>query len=75
LEGVLFDYWHTGWHMWWMGAGWLIGLVLVGLFLWIVVRSTVQPPAESPESILKRRYAQGEVNTEEYNRRLTELRK
>jgi uncharacterized membrane protein len=61
--------------MWWMGAGWLIGLVLVGLFLWIVVRSTVQPPAESPESILKRRYAQGEVNTEEYNRRLTELRK
>jgi uncharacterized membrane protein len=45
------------------------------LFLWIVVRSTVQPPAESPESILKRRYAQDEINTEEYSRRLTELRK
>ena len=71
----MFDYWHAGWHMWWMGTGWLIGLVLVGLFLWIVVRSTVQPPAESPESILKRRYAQGEINTEEYNRRLTELRR
>jgi uncharacterized membrane protein len=71
----MFDYWHAGWHMWWMGAGWLIGLMLVGLFLWIVVRSTVQPPAESPESILKRRYAQGEINTEEYNRRLSELRK
>jgi uncharacterized membrane protein len=57
--------------MWWMGIGWLIGVLL----LWIVVRSTVQPPAESPESILKRRYAQGEINTEEYNRRRTELRR
>jgi uncharacterized membrane protein len=30
---------------------------------------------ESPEAILKRRYASGELNTDEYHQRLVELRK
>jgi uncharacterized membrane protein len=76
LEGAVFDYWHTGWHMWWMGGSWVVGLVLVGLFLWAWVHGTAfEPSRESPETILKRRYAQGEISGEEYNRRLTELRK
>jgi len=30
---------------------------------------------ESPESILKRRYAAGEINSDEFERRLAELRR
>ena len=72
----MFDYWHGGWHMWWMAGSWLVGLVLVGLFLWAWAHGTAfQPPPESPESVLKRRYAQGDITSDEYNRRLTELRK
>ena len=30
---------------------------------------------EGPEAMLKRRYASGEINTDEYDQRLIELRK
>jgi uncharacterized membrane protein len=75
----MFDYWHGGWHMWWMATSWIIGLVLVAVFSWAWLRGTAfQPPSpqdQSPESILKRRYAQGEISTEEYERRLSGLRR
>ena len=72
----MFGYWHTGGHLWWMASSWLLGLVMVGLFLWAWVHGTAfEPSPESPESILKRRYAQGKITGEEYTRRLTELRK
>jgi len=74
----MFEYWHGGWHMWWMGGTWIIGLVMVALFVWAWVHGTAfQPsgPQEGPEAILKRRYASGDINTDEYDQRLTELRK
>jgi uncharacterized membrane protein len=72
----VFDYLHSGWHMWWMAGGWVAGLVLVLLFTRAWVHGTAfQQSQESPETILKRRYAQGEISSEEYNRRLIELRK
>src|SRR5262245_24638522 len=75
-EDDVFEYWHSGWHMWWMTSSWLLGIVIIGLFLWAWIRGTAfEMPPESPEAILKRRYAQGEINSEEYHRRLTELRK
>jgi uncharacterized membrane protein len=76
LRPEVFDYMHSGWHMWWMAGSSVVGLVLVVLFVWAWAHATAfQPSQESPETILKRRYAQGEINSEEYNRRLIELRK
>lgn len=62
-----------------MGVWWLLGLVVLILVIWAVVRSPGSPRIgrgeESPEEILKRRYARGDVDREEYERRLTDLRK
>ena len=75
----MFDYWHSGWHMWWMAMSWVAGLVMVGLFLWALVHGTAfqapGPRSDTPEAILKRRYAEGEISTDEYERRLSALRK
>jgi putative membrane protein len=73
----MFELWHGGWHMWWMGASWVIGLLIAVLVMWAVYGTAVQRsnPQEGPEAILKRRYARGEINTEEYNQRLLDLRK
>jgi len=71
--------WHTGWHMWWMAASWVTGLVVVVLFLWVLLRAAMfqgsGSPPDTPETILKRCYAQGDISTGEYDRRLTALRK
>ena len=63
--------------MGWMMLPVLIGLVLVVLALWAVVqagfsRTTVE---DSAEAILKRRYARGEIDREEYEERLQHIRK
>src|SRR5262245_18572505 len=64
----VFDYWNGGWHMWWMGTSWVIGLILLAVFFWVWARSAAiqaSPPIdENPEVILKRRYARGEISTE-----------
>lgn len=65
--------WHMGWMMvWWWG----LGLLLVALLVWFVVSASRGPPAgrESPEEILKRRYAQGELDRDTYLRMLADLR-
>jgi putative membrane protein len=66
-----------GWHMGWMFLWWVLGLACVGLFVWVLVRAATPTvrEAESPELILKRRYAHGEIDRDEYERRLSDLRK
>ena len=75
----MFEYWHSGWHMWWMATSWVLGLLMAAFFVWAWVHGTAfdgaDPQSNTPESILKRRYAQGDITTEEYDRRLVELRK
>ena len=69
-------YWFDGGHMIWMALWWLIGIGLFVLLLGVLfgaIRSF--QPDQSPERILKRRYAAGEIDTEEFERRLAELRK
>jgi putative membrane protein len=69
--------WDYGGHMGWMWLWWIVGLALLVAVIWAVARAaTPQRPAdhESPEAILKRRYARGEVDREEYERRLKDLR-
>ena len=63
----------SGWGMAFM---WVGGLIMLGLFIWFIWfivtftgRTTYNnlPPRESAIDILKKRYARGEINKEEYD--------
>jgi putative membrane protein len=59
--------------LWWIG-----GLAVLILLVWTVARAAGGPSVrteETPEGILKRRYARGEIDREDYERRLGDLRK
>jgi putative membrane protein len=63
---------------WWMALWWVFGLAFLVLIVWMVGRAAGGPPVrteETPEQILKRRYARGEIEREEYQRRLDDLRR
>jgi putative membrane protein len=63
---------------WWMAWWWVTGLVVLVLFVRLVTGSTgraVSRSDETPEQILKRRYAKGEIEREEYLRRLDDVRR
>lgn len=63
---------------WWMVIWWLFGIAILVLLVWVIVRAVGGSPGraeDSPEQILKRRYARGEVDREEYQRRLEDLRR
>lgn len=69
---------------WGMGGGWIAMTVfwvaLMTLFIWLVTRVLADrddrndggrrgfPPTESPEEVLDRRYATGELDLETYQR-------
>lgn len=71
--------WPMDGHMGWMWLWWLFGLALLVLVIWAIARAAGAPASrrdeESPEGILKRRYARGELDEQEYERRLNNLRK
>lgn len=61
-----------------MGFGGLFFLLLIGLLVWALARGFGPGAVSSPgsaEDILKERYARGEIDREEYDRRLADLRK
>lgn len=63
---------------WWMAWWSVFGLAVLVLLVWAIVRAAggFSPRGEdTPEAILKRRYARGEVDREEYQRRLEDLRR
>jgi len=68
-----------GAHMWWMSLWWIVGLGVLVLLVWAIARAAGPPASsrgeDSPEAILKRRYARGELDREENDRRLSDLRK
>lgn len=64
-------------HMGWMVLWWIFGIALVAVLLWAILRASVGWPSggrDSPEQILKRRYASGEIDRETYQRMLADLR-
>jgi putative membrane protein len=68
---------HAG-HMGWMWLWWVVGLALLVAIVWAVMRAAMPTSAgdrPSPEAILKGRYARGEIDQQEYERRLADLRK
>jgi len=61
-----------------MAIWWVFGLAIVVLLVWAFARVTGGSPGrldDSPEQILKRRYARGEIDHAEYERRLSDVRK
>lgn len=78
-------YWNGGGIHWW---GWFVGAILTagfwGLLIFLVItlgRSFatrdhyhVPPGAEEPERTLARRFANGEIDEQEFHRRLDVLR-
>jgi putative membrane protein len=72
--------WDGGGHMGWMAIWWLLGIVLVVVLIWTLARGGAPfgpsgGAGESPEQIVKRRYAKGEIDRETYERMLADLKK
>lgn len=74
---------HWGWQTgeWWMmGIGMVFWLVLALVSVWMLVRATAgsgraEQRGEFSEELLRRRFAAGEIDAEEYERRLELLRR
>jgi len=71
-----------GWHYgdWWMmGIGMLFWIAVLAVVVWLIVRTTgpraAEPRGDSAEEVLRRRFAAGEIDAEEYDRRLELLRR
>jgi putative membrane protein len=63
---------------WWMVLWWVAGVAVLVLLVRLVTGTGggFSPRGdETPEQILKRRYARGEIEPEEYQRRLEDLRR
>lgn len=80
-----YGYMHNmmGWSSWMGPWGWLVILVLLGILVWALAghrRSGSQSRSDSPVDdrisameILKRRYAQGEMSREEFERKKEDI--
>ena len=73
---------HGGWYGMGIGMGWmwifwvLVLAAIVAVLVWALAASRRSAAGrESPEEILKRRYAQGEIDQAEYHKRLEDLRR
>lgn len=71
---------HDGYGFWGMGwIWWLIIIIFIAFIVYAVInagtrRSEGAPPArETALEVLERRYANGEISTEEYRERKREL--
>jgi putative membrane protein len=60
-----------------MSISGIVLLVVIGVLIWWLVGKprNLRALPESPEEVLKRRYARGEINKEEYERMLSDLRR
>jgi uncharacterized membrane protein len=68
-------HWLSLGHWIWMVLWWIVVIyfiVAAVMFVADAFRNRLRQP-ESPESILRRRYAAGEIDTEEFERRLAVL--
>jgi len=68
---------HTGWFgMGWMWIFWLFVIVGgIALVATLARNSANRPTAPGPEEVVKQRYARGEIDRQEYERKLEDLRR
>jgi putative membrane protein len=68
---------HDMWgHGWWMWIWPILLIALVVAVIWIVSRPRTRPPSthgDDAEEVLRRRYAAGEIDEDEFRRRRSEL--
>ena len=63
------------------GLGWIFPLIILGLLVWLVVKVSRQNQSaeagqitsESPLDILKKRYARGEIDKQEFEEKKKDL--
>lgn len=69
-------HWNSWWHAGGMWLFWLAVFVVIGLAIYFAVRSMKkkEPRHESPKEILQKRFARGEIERDEYERALKDLR-
>ncbi|MBT8470453.1 MAG: SHOCT domain-containing protein [Deltaproteobacteria bacterium] len=67
-------HWTENWHMGFMWV--LLAIFLIGALLMLMrlLANAANRRVESPEEIVRRRYAAGEIDIETYARTLAELR-
>lgn len=67
--------WDGSWHMGWMGFAWVLP-VLIGVVIWLGLKNRSGPggPRETPEQIIKARYAKGEIDRDTFQRMLGDIR-
>lgn len=59
-------------HGWGMGLGWIVGLLVLIVIIWIIIKVMNRnnapkiPNNKSPMDILNERYARGEITKQEY---------
>lgn len=71
-------HWNGDWHMGWMGLWWILIIPVLIAVVWFAIsaaRRRSDGAPESPEQVLNRHYANGEIDNETYERKLEELRK
>ena len=59
-------------NVWGMGYGWIISLIVLVVIIGLIVnavkkKNSDRPKYNSPQDILKTRYAKGEITKEEYD--------
>lgn len=64
--------------VWWpMGIGLVIWVVVIGLLVWLAMRAMSHRTSsgDSADDLLRRRFAAGEIDEEEYTKRSEALRR
>jgi len=63
---------------WGMGFGWIVGILIFALFIWIIAKNRGINPDfrqndKSALEILKERYAKGEITKEEFEEKKKDI--
>jgi putative membrane protein len=60
--------------------GWIFWIILIGAIVWLIINQNkyrninqINPHLESPLDILKKRYAKGEINKEQFEQMKKDL--
>lgn len=72
MQHMYYDGWFWGMHMFW----WIFWVILIVLFFGLLMpsqRKKTHAYRETPLEVLQRRYAAGEISTEEYEERKERL--